>query len=422
MIDPPKMLFLEQHAPLLVVHPCATDGASCAVAVQPSGSSALSDLLQALGRCRRLQPVGEHVTVVCRPHHATQLVSWAAGQGLPSTAVLPVDEAAWPSELGLHTGVVAATAHNEMLSCMFVVAADASYVLEPDSSLATLLESAVVRGCDVLTFTDPLPDPAGSSLTSRVPRVRCEYNASGSTARAMILEGHESTLPSTSAVASGCSGGSHNGSNATSDAAQPWHLLGPVCVLTPASVAALSCNPVVDYGAATLASMLLGRAGPAGVHAVKLPLALPLTGVAAQKLAHAFLNHYHNLQRTALRELQAVNNDCEHIASAPLDALIAALAAAGPPRTPSAARSQLLAMLGAADSRAVGSTGSCGRGVGSDDTMPDYQHGCRGAAHRVLVDVLQQYSTAGMQCALQRSTGRNYSELPARCVGTSSSS
>jgi hypothetical protein len=90
------------------------------------------------------------VLVVGNAVHQQQLRSWAASAGLPSSCIITSS-----SCTGILQGLTAAAAANPSLADNYVLAANASFVLEPGTSLSRLVEAAVVRGKDTISCTVP---------------------------------------------------------------------------------------------------------------------------------------------------------------------------------------------------------------------------------------------------------------------------
>jgi hypothetical protein len=90
------------------------------------------------------------VLVVGSASNQQQLKAWAASAGLPSSCIVTSS-----SCTGLVQGLTAAAAACPSLADSYVLAANATLVLEPGTSLSRLVEAAVVRGKDTVTCTVP---------------------------------------------------------------------------------------------------------------------------------------------------------------------------------------------------------------------------------------------------------------------------
>lgn len=90
------------------------------------------------------------VLLVGSASHQQQLRSWAASAGLPSSCIVTSS-----SCTGLLQGLTAAVAAHPSLADNYVLAANASFVLEPGTSLSRLVEAAAVRSKDTITCTVP---------------------------------------------------------------------------------------------------------------------------------------------------------------------------------------------------------------------------------------------------------------------------
>lgn len=99
-------------------------------------------------------PPAMQVVVVCHPAHQQQLSAWASVAGLRSSCIIPSSDR--PNSLGTVQGVVTAIHAHPSASGCYMLIADASFVLEPGSSLNHLVEAAVVRGKDTITSIVPL--------------------------------------------------------------------------------------------------------------------------------------------------------------------------------------------------------------------------------------------------------------------------
>lgn len=102
------------------------------------------------------------VYVVCTSEHHPQVLAWAAKAGLASRCI--IKDTSQASCLHLAQGIAAVVQSCPGLNSCYLLAADASYVLEPGTSLAHLVETSVVQGKDVITSIVPFEGADLSNL------------------------------------------------------------------------------------------------------------------------------------------------------------------------------------------------------------------------------------------------------------------
>jgi hypothetical protein len=93
------------------------------------------------------------VLVVGSASNQEQLKSWAVSAGLPNSCIITSS-----SCTGLLQGLAAAVAACPSVADCYVLAENASFVLEPGTSMSRLVEAAAVRGKDTVTCTVPFED------------------------------------------------------------------------------------------------------------------------------------------------------------------------------------------------------------------------------------------------------------------------
>ncbi|KAI8465391.1 MAG: hypothetical protein J3K34DRAFT_473470 [Monoraphidium minutum] len=288
------------RAVLLAAQPCGGGGGGGAAALQPlAGRPALSCWLEVLATSGRLRPLRERLVILASAATAVDVRAWAAPLGLAGCVLVaaPAGAAAggggggggW--ELGAgELRALAERAHPALEGATHLVIVDGAAALEPGTSIARMLEAAVIQSAPATAgVCTPLGAPLGGG-----------GRAAGA-ARGGVQVELASRLESNSRVlAVHAAAGAGAGAAGGFEVPQPE--VAPVCVFAHTALAAAAAAAAGGGAAVAVPQLLEGLLRGGGVP--PLDLAAP----EAARLADAFFQHYASMHQRLRWELQQAAN------------------------------------------------------------------------------------------------------------------